>query len=170
MNRRLREDDIAPALLAFARGCASQFKEFGFQISDIEGVFQLQLTDDPILEHDHSHRWHGRTRYKGTKYANAYWACADDPGVYLFFDSSGNACYVGKAEVALGFRLGAHVGARGSDRMYSSSAFPEAEYVIVVPFREAPWLAPAFESYLLRQFKFPRNQNLGGQQESTPTP
>ena len=169
MSTRFTEADIGPSLRRFALDCADQFAELGFAVSHIEGTFEPCLTDDAILDKDERQSWHGRIRYKGLEFADSHWAFSDNPGVYLFFDTDRTACYVGKAEVALGSRIGAHIGARGADRTYPASSFPEAEYVIVVPFIRAPFLAPAFESYLLRHFDFPRNRSLAAQ-KGEPSP
>src|SRR5689334_19318886 len=134
MGRRFTEADIVPSLHGFARDCAAQFAELGLVSSEISGGFELRLTNDLILTKAEQRLWHGRVRYKGQERSRALWAFSDDPGVYLFFDGEEKACYVGKAEVALGSRIGAHIGARGDDHMYAASAFPEAEYVVVVPF------------------------------------
>ncbi len=160
MAPRFTEADIASSLLRFAQECGLQLAALGFSLPEVGGTFEVRLTDDPITDRSARQLWHGRIRYKGPEFAKSYWAFADDPGVYLFFGADWTACYVGKAEVALGSRIGAHIGARGDGRMYGASSFPEAEYVVVVPFQHAPFLAPAFESYLLKHFDFPRNRSL----------
>lgn len=79
------------------------------------------------------------------------------------------ACYVGKAERAIGLRAAKHVGPAGLEGMYQLSKFPDAEYLVVVPFDGAAFLAPAFESFLLEEYDFPSNVMLAGKplREST---
>ncbi len=90
---------------------------------------------------------------------------ADSPGVYFFFNAEGKALYVGKSEVkgGIGRRVAAHIG-RMENESLPYLAFEEAESVIVVPFDYAPWLAPAFESYLLGKRKFKHNLSLSARE------
>jgi len=95
------------------------------------------------------------------KYHNLYIPHADSPGVYMFFDSSGAAIYIGKSEVVggIGKRVSSHIGRFDGDRL-PYLAFREAQYVITIPFVQAPWLAVAFESFLLSKFTFQHNLSL----------
>jgi hypothetical protein len=156
----LTEDLLAAEVSKFARATADAFASLGFHNSAPTGDFQLRLRDEPLRERADQRQWHGRCYFRGDQNAESFWPFSDDAGVYLFFTRDRAACYVGKAEVALGSRIGAHIGPRGPDRSYAQSAFPEADYVIVIPFLGAPFLAPAFESYLLGRYSFPRNKAL----------
>ncbi len=70
----------------------------------------------------------------------------------------GTCVYVGKSEQSggLGRRVYDHIGPYRNGQ-HPNLEFPEAKYIIVIPFDEAPFLAAAFESYLLGRFEFTHN-------------
>jgi hypothetical protein len=53
------------------------------------------------------------------------------------------------------------MGSAGPDFSYPFRQF-DASYMIAIPFLKSPFLAPAFESYLLAKYRFPINCRLAG--------
>lgn len=103
------------------------------------------------------------------QYRRFYIPHADSPGIYFFFNKAGIALYVGKSEIdgGIGRRVSSHIGRSEGDE-FPYLAFPEAQYVITVPFLQAPWLAPAFESFLLGRYSFSYNLSLAQRELAEP--
>ena len=158
----LTEGEFPHAIQKFLQQTLVQFKELGFQISDGKGSFDLRLSDEPILTKDQLHSRHGRCWFKQAGWSESYWPYSDSPGVYLFFSETGTACYVGKAETAIGYRASAHAGPPGPKGKYPNCDFPDADYLVSIPLVSAPFLAPALESFLLSRYEFKHNKQLAG--------
>lgn len=158
----LTETELPNAIREFFKQTLVQFKEIGFQVYENQGSFNLKLSDEPILKKDHLKSRHGRCWFKKAGWLKAYWPYADSPGVYLFFTGNRTACYVGKSETGIGYRASAHAGSPGPEGKYPNCEFLDADYTISVPFDDAPFLAPALESYLLSQYEFKYNNKLTG--------
>lgn len=154
---RLTESDLPTAVAAFVDDCRTQLRQLGFDLTCGSGSFHLQLSDDPVHAKGGANSYFGRYWLNRPEFRDAYWPCPNSRGVYLFFDRNRLCRYVGKAESAIGNRIGAHLGARGRTRDYPDRAFPEAAYIVGIPLDEAPFLAPAFESFLLKHYEFPDN-------------
>ena len=159
-KKEFTEADIPNAMLKFAISCTEQFRTFGLQAEDPAGSFKLCFSDNPIMKREDLHSCHGRFKLHGPEWAKAYWPYADLPGIYLFFTTEEKACYVGKSERAIGYRASAHMGPLGPEAAYPLREFKSAEYMIAIPFEKAPFLAPAFESFLLHEYNFPENKSL----------
>lgn len=116
----------------------------------------LRIADKSLLE-----RANGRFRLEPTTYTQHYIPHAESPGVYFFLDGQDFAVYVGKSEPrgGIGTRVSSHVGRAAGDS-FPQLRFEDAVSLVVVPLVEAPFLAPAFESYLLLNYQFRHNQNL----------
>ena len=117
----------------------------------------LNLDDKKIAEKEDIKSTNGKYYFSNPNIWKSYYIPnADSPGVYLFFNKDNQAIYVGKSEAALGKRVVAHVGTCVDD-CFPNLAFPTADYIITIAFDAAPFLAPAFESYLLAKYSFEHN-------------
>jgi hypothetical protein len=158
MAQFLKENEVENALCEFVNRTLVQLNQFGFNISNISGLYTLKLDDEPVEQKDKLNTKNGRCWFRRPEWSNSYWPCSDSPGVYIFFNESKTACYVGKAEKAIGYRASAHSGSPGPDGNYPDCEYPEAEYLISIPFKLAPFLSPAFESFLLSRYEFCYNK------------
>lgn len=142
------EKDIIPAFHEFCDLVISQFSKLGVDSAIKSKNFKLLLNDNEIQFKRDIESSHGRYFFRRMR--KNYIPCAENAGVYFFFDKEGKGLYVGKSDVSggIGKRVDSH-----------NLEFPDAEYVIVIPFSVAPFLAGAFERFLLSQFKFPHNSS-----------
>ena len=159
---QLKEEKLSDAMVEFRNQTVKQMRRLGFSIFDPNGLWTPKLTNEPIMDKDELNSRNGRCWFRKPGWSKSYWPFSDSPGVYLFFDGSHTACYVGKAEVAIGYRASAHAGSPGTDGSYSNCVFPEAVYLISIPLEAAPFLAPALESFLLSRYDFHYNKQLAG--------
>lgn len=140
----------------FTRSIVKQLSHYG-EVTRITTVeFKLNINDKVITSKEEIDSSNGRYFFK--KNIDTYIPCAGSPGVYIFFNKSDVALYVGKSDVAggIGRRVWAHIG-KYVNGEYPNLEFPEAEYIVVIPFTEAPYLSSAFEGYLLNNHKFKYN-------------
>jgi hypothetical protein len=155
---KLRKEDLDRSYEMFLKDMA-KFIGAG---SETVVPAKLVIDDKPIHNKAEITSTNGRYFFRqANAYRDLYIPHADSEGVYFFFDNDDIAIYVGKSEVAggIGRRVARHIGKpQGSDFPYL--AFKDAQYVIALPFSEAPWLAPAFESYLLGNYQFRHNLSL----------
>ena len=159
----LTEDKIEQAFSDFCNTITQEFSEKGTDVTIGPSGFHLILEEDLLLTDKDDPRFSrsdGRYRFrKGDAWREAYIPHADSPGVYFFFDEGATALYVGKSEVpgGIGRRVWEHVG-KLTEGGFPDLKFPEAAYVITIPFDKAPWLAAAFETYLLMRYTFKYNE------------
>ena len=160
-NRLFEERDIIPSLGDFFRKIGGFMESWGFSCSVSENSGNQSVLE--LAEKEDQGRFrkisgpHGRYYFKESGAEKRYYPYSDCPGVYVFFDKDKRGVYVGKSENSVGKRIWDHV------RYYR--ARKSAEYVVSIPFSEADfllgkkaaYLAPAFESYLLDNYKFPGN-------------
>ncbi len=161
MAGSFREKDIQESFGSFYEASLNQFAALGIDSPLGKGRVQLTLDDRLITEKKDINCTNGRYYFRRPEAWNSYIPCAESSGVYFFFDKDGIGVYVGKSEQTggLGRRVFAHIGPFRNGE-YPNLEFPEAEYIIVIPFDEAPFLAVAFESYLLRKFEFAHNTQM----------
>lgn len=158
------ESCLKEELQKFAVEICKGLLPHGIELKVEKNCAELRLDSNSKIEYtenvDKSHgHYYFRRKDKNDKYfwEEYYIPHADNPGVYLFFDKDEKALYVGQSATAMGRRIATHVGERVGDE-FPDLAFEGAEYVIFIPFdEEAAFLAPAFESYLLKRFKFEHN-------------
>jgi hypothetical protein len=161
MAQFLKENEVENALREFANQTFVQLNKFGFKIPNEDAFdYTLKLDDEPIKHKNKLNLKNGRCWFRRSGWSNSYWPYSDSPGVYIFFNESKTACYVGKAETAIGYRASAHSGSPGPDGNHPNCEYPEAEYLISIPFKLAPFLSPAFESFLLSRYEFCYNKQL----------
>jgi len=160
MKQFLSEKELPEAIKEFVNQSIIQLNKFGYTISNERDIYSLKLDDNPINDKLQMNSKNGRCWFRKSNWSNSYWPHSDSPGVYFFFDNIGTACYVGKSETKIGFRARSHSGKSGPNGNYPDLQFTEAEYLISIPFESAPFLAPAFESFLLKRYKFLYNKQL----------
>lgn len=120
---------------------------------------RLKLNDKEIENIKDIRNSNGRYYFKRNDiWERCYIPYAGYPGCYLFFNLNSHAVYVGKSESSISERISHHIGSK-ENGIFPNLSFPEAEYVIAVPFVESPYLAPAFESYLLGKYSFQYNRS-----------
>ena len=152
----MKEEDILKAFNLFIEETVEQFSEIGFVVEIRVKNLKLILDDKLISDKKDLNTSNGRYYLKeGDRY---YYPFSNSPGVYLFFNKNREAIYVGKSENTVGRRIWSHTGPYKNGE-YSNLEFEDAEYVIVIPFTKAPFMAPSFESYLLNNYKFKYNKN-----------
>jgi hypothetical protein len=156
----LQEKDLPKVLHEFMEAVLHYFTIFGFMISHEKGSYDLKISDDPIMTKLEINSRNGRNWFRLPGFSESYWPYVTSPGVYLFFCEDETACYVGKSEDTIGKRASCHVGKKTPDGKYSDCEFPEAHYLISIPFDNAPFLAPSLESFLLSNYEFMYNKNL----------
>ncbi len=148
------EKDIEETFTGFYKESLKQFAALGIDAASGSGRLRLTLDDRVITDKKELNCTNGRYYFTRDDVWNSYIPWADSSGVYFFFNEKGLAVYLGKSERVggLGKRIAAHI--------VPELKFPEAKYVIVVPFEKAPFLAVAFESYLLGEFEFQYNTQM----------
>jgi len=157
-----REQLIEEEFSKFYEAIRKQFAVLGIDAGPAKGRLHLRLDDKPITDKKDLSSTHGRYYFRvADNWMKAYIPHAESSGVYFFFDESGVGLYVGKSEVpgGLGERVASHVNPYDNGR-FPALQFPEAEYIIVLPFDKAPFLAVAFESYLLSKYHFKYNKQM----------
>ena len=153
----MEEDDISKAFNLFIEKIIEQFNELGSDVEIKSKKLTFILDDKKIKDKKDLNTSNGRY-YLNEEYKDCYFPFSDSPGVYLFFNKDGEAIYVGKCEVKIGRRIWSHTGPYKNGE-YRYLEFEEAEYVIVIPFINAPFMAPSFESYLSKNYDFKYNKN-----------
>ena len=157
MDSSFREELLEQELENFARDVIEQLRGLGAKVEITRGKISLPLNDKEIKVREDIETSNGRYYFRKDQiWKSCYIPHADNPGVYFFFDKHAVALYVGKSETTIGERVASHVG-KYENGKFPKLAFPEAEYVIVIPFETGPFLAPAFESYLLSKYTFKYN-------------
>ena len=156
-NPELQKCELSETLKEFVTASSKELLEDSAISTPRSSFTQLCLDDRKITVKDDLSTTNGRYFFRNpTVWKSDYIPNAESPGVYLFFNKSEKAIYVGKSESTMGSRVASHVGNFG-DGKFPDLAFPSAEFVITIPFIQAPFLAPAFESYLLANYSFEHN-------------
>ena len=150
------EKDIIPAFHEFCELVIDQFSRSGVDSSIKMKSFKLLLNDKEIQFKRDIELSHGRYYFR--RMWDYYIPCAENAGVYIFFDKGGKGLHVGKSDISggIGRRVVSHVG-KLQEEGFPNLEFYDAEYVIVIPFSVAPFLAGAFERFLLTKFEFSYN-------------
>ena len=158
---RFFERDIPTSLTSFTDEVALCFR--GFRgAAYVSGDIQLPdpIDDLRVAQLDTLPSEYGRYYFKRDGvWKGFYVPYAKSPGVYFFFDDDGVGIYVGATVRSIGGRVKDHVGAMTGCGEFPHLEFPEATYVLCLPFDrapfpKAPFLAKAFESYLLSKYDF----------------
>lgn len=156
-ERLLSLGDLQDVIRLFARIAAEQLGTAAASGEPGAKLSSLKLNDKEIRLLDEMNTSNGRFFFRRDGvWRDCYIPYAGTAGVYFFFDEDDVAVYVGKSETAIGPRVAAHVGEYG-DGSLPKLSFPEAYYLVVVPFEEAPFLAPAFESFVLSRYRLKYN-------------
>jgi len=151
-----KESQFASVFNNFIKSICDQFIDYGFSINIKKSIFKLQLNDFIINNLNDINSSNGR--YYFSDNWNSYIPHASDPGVYIFFNKNRIGLYVGKTEVngGLGVRISKHIGPCFNNS-FPYLEFPQSKYIIVIPFKKAPFLSSSFESFLLLNYKFEYN-------------
>lgn len=150
------EEDISKAFDLFIEETVKQFIELGSVIEIKSKKLTLILDHKEIKDKKDLKTSNGKY-YLNEKYKDCYYPFSDSAGVYLFFNEDKEAIYVGKSEKKVGRQIWSHTGPYKNGE-YADLEFKDAEYVIVIPFIKAPFMAPSFESYLLNNYEFKYNK------------
>ena len=157
MDSIFREELLVQELQSFAKDVIEQLEGLGTKAKITEEKIRLLLNDKEIRLREDIETSNGRYYFRKDQiWKSCYIPYTGNQGVYFFFDKHAVALYVGKSETTIGKAVARHVG-KYENGSFPELAFPEAEYVIVIPFETGPFLAPAFESYLLSKYKFKYN-------------
>ena len=158
MSADFREHNLTNSLKDFAKIIGEQLKKLRIELNFGNGQTEIVLDDKEIDSKSDIKTSNGRYYFRKNEiWRRCYIPYADSPGVYFFFDGGGSAMYIGKAERTIGTRVFSHIG-KEQNGGFSDIEFPEADYVIVIPFEIAPFLSPAYESFLLSKYKFKYNK------------
>jgi GIY-YIG catalytic domain len=157
MVKKFHENLLLQEMRSFARKTIGELIEFGIKAEVNDESINLLLNDKEITKCEDIKTSNGRYYFRKDKiWERCYIPCTGYPGVYFFFNQNSIALYIGKSETSIGKRVAKHVGTF-KNGTFPKLSFPEAEYVIVIPFEKGPFLAPAFESYLLSRYSFKYN-------------
>ncbi len=97
-----------------------------------------------------------------------YFPYSDSAGVYIFLDRDEQIMYIGMSLRAMGKRICSHLGKRVKNASGKSiiDYFPNNQfknenyvprYVVCIPFDVCPFLAPAFEVFMIEEYSPPYN-------------
>jgi hypothetical protein len=144
--RRFNENDIIPSFHDFCETVDKQFSAVGVGTKILKRDFQIILNDNAIRDKKDIESSNGR--YFIPSMWDFYIPFADYAGVYIFFDREKQGVYVGESVVE---------GGLGYEVSRYRRKCPEGGYVVVIPFKTAPFLSCAYEAYLLQSYSFPGN-------------
>lgn len=155
-DRKFREEDIVLSFKEFCQRVIDAIKAKNIHVNIMDFTFSLMLDDRSIDDKKDIDASDGRYFFK-TK-SDKYIPHASSPGVYFFFNKEKVALYVGKSDCdnGLGRRVWSHVGKKQNDQ-FPDLEFNDAEYVVTIPFKEASYLASAYEGFLLSKYNFKYN-------------